>query len=88
MGVKPNEFFIDDRDWERASSKARGLKLAAYLDTLTEAQRQHALADCAAELAALNLNPGDFGGADVERSAEEGPLQGFARQVRQRLRPR
>ena len=37
--------------------------LAAYLDTLTESQRQHALADCAQELAALDLSPADFGAA-------------------------
>ena len=74
VGVKPNEFFLNDEgEWERASSKARGLKLQAYLETLTESQRQHALADCANELAALNLRPADFGAADTAGPSVEPP---------------
>ena len=36
---------MDEREWPKVSSKTKGLKLKAYLDTLTESQRQHALAD-------------------------------------------
>ena len=61
---------MDEREWPKVSSRTKGLKLKAYLDTLTESQRQHALADCATELAAFHLRPADFGAADAEPQAE------------------
>ena len=40
-----------------------------YLDTLTMARRQHALADCAQELADLGIDPATLGAADTEPAA-------------------
>ena len=86
VGVKPKEFYMDEREWPKVSSKTKGLKLKAYLDTLTESQRQHALADCANELAALNLRPGDFGAADAAAAPLGGLREGAVRLLRRRLR--
>ena len=51
--------------WEEASRRAKSVKLKDYLDTLTEAQKQHALEDVAQELKDLKINPADLGKAEA-----------------------
>ena len=55
--------------YKRVSTRAKVLNLRAYLDTLTMARRQHALADCAQELADLGIDPATLGAADTEPAA-------------------
>ena len=50
--------------WEKASRKAKTVKLREYLETLTEAQKQHALEDCARELQDLKIDPAKLGKAE------------------------
>ena len=50
--------------WETASRKAKMVRLMEYLATLTEAQKQHALEDCANELRDLKINPAKLGKAE------------------------
>lgn len=65
IGVKPTEFHLPDAEYHTAMTRAKGRRLKEYLASLTEAQRQHALADCAMEMADLGLDPADFGVADA-----------------------
>ena len=64
IGVKRGEFHLPMAEWERAMGRARVIKLREYLDTLTEARRQHAIEDCARELRDLGINPENLGAAD------------------------
>jgi len=63
IGVKKGEFHLSEKAWNAAASKARTIRLSEYLDTLPEAARQHALADCARELADLGIDPNSLGAA-------------------------
>ena len=63
IGVKKGEFHLSNAEWNKAASKARTIKLKEYLATLTEAQRQHALIDCANELKDLKIDPVKLGAA-------------------------
>ena len=67
IGVRKGEFHLSDAAYTKAAGKAKALRLAAYLETLTEAQRQHALEDCAKELHDLGLSAADlpFGAANL-----------------------
>merc|ERR1719231_2003013 len=60
IGVKKGEFHLTEADWNKAMSKVRALRLADYLNTLTEAQKQHALEDCRREIEDIGLKPADF----------------------------
>ena len=64
--------------WTKASRKAKTVKLADYLATLTEAQKQHALQDCARELKDLGINPKDLGQAQAAVPQEPGAGAKFA----------
>ena len=61
IGVRKGEFHLDELEYERASRRARGLRLQQYLSTLTVAQRAEALEDCARELADLGIDPAKVG---------------------------
>lgn len=62
VGIKKGEYFCNAAgQWEKVSSKSKAIKLKEYLNTLTEAQRQHALEDCANELRDLKIDPKDLG---------------------------
>ena len=57
IGVKEGEFHLPQEEWNKAMGRAKAIKLTEYLGTLTEAQRQHALADCAVELRDAGIDP-------------------------------
>lgn len=61
IGVKKGQFHLSRREYEKASARAREIKLREYLSTLTEARRQHALQDCQRELRDLGINPTKLG---------------------------
>ena len=62
VGIKKGEYFCNAAgQWDKVSSKSKAIKLKEYLNTLTEAQRQHALEDCANELRDLKIDPKDLG---------------------------
>lgn len=65
-GAQYRNFHLTEDAFDEVQKHRRTRALTAYLATLTEAQKQHALADCARELADLGLRPGDFGAADQE----------------------
>ena len=48
---------------------AKVIRLRAYLDTLPEAPRQHALEDCERELRDLGIDPNELGKADAHVAA-------------------
>jgi len=60
IGVKKGEFHLSEADWNTAMSKARAIRLDEYFNTLTEAQKQHALEDCKREIQDIGLKPADF----------------------------
>ena len=57
VGIRPREFHVDDGEYTRGTTQLKAKRLAEYLTTLPEAHRQHALEDCATELADLGLDP-------------------------------
>ena len=62
VGIKKGEYFCNAAgQWDKVSSKSKAIKLKEYLNTLTEAQRQHALEDCANELRDLKIDHKDLG---------------------------
>jgi hypothetical protein len=62
IGLKPREFHIREADYAKAMTRAKVIKLHEYLDTLTEARKQHALQDCEREIRDLGLDPSNFDG--------------------------
>jgi hypothetical protein len=63
VGVRKGEFFLAEGDKFKVLGKVKAIRLREYLDTLTEARKQHALEDCSRELLDLGLDPADFGAA-------------------------
>ena len=60
IGVRRGEFHLSEAEYNKATAKARALRLKEYLETLTTARKQHALEDCERELRDLGLNPADL----------------------------
>ena len=72
VGVRKGEFFLADGDKFKTLGKVKAIRLREYLDTLTEARKQHALEDCSRELLDLGLDPADFGAAEAANAANNG----------------
>lgn len=64
IGVKKGEFYLEggEQEYMAAMSRAKEIRLKAYLEGLSPEQRAHALEDCARELADLKI--------DVNRPAQ------------------
>ena len=62
-GIKRGEFHVSAQDWPKLSSASKVIRLNEYLETLTEARKQHALEDCARELGDLGIDPALVGKA-------------------------